>query len=167
MKEPAKIDNGLVVKPMQITPLLYSQYFTDLEIGEFHFKAIHPLFARLLEEENSSIGTVVLRNEINTWEYPSTITKFLPKEKDLTLLCLSPKKIMWYFLQYQEKLAGNNFFLLENTPTDLRIVDIKFLKEVENVKKYFLNLFLFPQHWEILGRNLNGKSLDFVTDFVI
>ena len=112
------------------------------------------------------MGTVVLHHEINPVEYPSTIIKFLPKNKDPTFLCLPPMKIMWYFLQYQEKLAGNNFFLLENTPTDLRIVNIEFLKNIMGIKKYFLYLYSYS-HWEILGRNLKGKSLDFVTNFEI
>ena len=167
MKDVAKIDTGLILKPVEIKPDSYRQYFIDFCIGEFLFEAIDPLFIKLLEEETHSMGTVVLPHKIDPENYPISPTEFLSGDaKNPSTLCLSPREIFWYFLQHQEKLAIHNFFLLKNNdPKDLRIVNIEFLGKNNGIDKYFLYLYLFS-HWEILGRKIKGKSLSFVTAFV-
>jgi len=159
-------NTGLILKPVEIKMDSFYEYFTDFHVGEFIFEAIDPLFIKLLEKETCFMGTVVLRHEIDPENYPKKLKEFLPKNaEDLSILCLSPRKILWYFLQHQDKLAGNNFFLLKNDdPRDLRIVNIEFLKEINGEKKYFLYPYLFSQ-WRTLGNNLKGKSLNLITAF--
>lgn len=163
---PFKVDTGIILKPTILTPEIYQPYFMDYNFRGYTFNAIDSLFLRLLSEEQCFFRTLALRHEIEPENYPPKITSILPAGKeDPLLLCLSPRKILWYFLQYPDKLAYNNFFILKtNDSDDLRIVNIEFLEKIDGTNKYFLYLYSYA-HWSILGRNLKGKSTNLITAF--
>jgi hypothetical protein len=156
-------ETWLILKPAEIRPDLYLPYFMDYKIGNFSFKAIDPLFLKLLEEKTSSMGNVIIKHQINPNDsrLPTGYLQF--RQENRLLLCLSAKEIMWYFLQHKKELSERNFFVLK-IDKEFKIIDIKFLGIYDGKKKYFLYPYLYSQ-WGTLLRNMNGNSLSLVVPY--